>query len=78
MANYTLRFFDKSENNQIETFATELSKIHIGINTDEIGNNINSGMIYLDVSTAIKFSKELRRQIAILKSGELNTLKDGQ
>lgn len=74
MANYTLRFFDKSEINEIETFATELSKIHIGINSDEIGNQNNSGMIYLDISTAIKFSKELRRQIAIAKGNELNTL----
>lgn len=78
MANYTLRFFDKAENNEIETFSTELSKIHIGINSDEIGNQNNSGIIYLDISTAIKFSKELRRQIAIAKGNELNTLGDEQ
>lgn len=77
MANYTLRFFDKAEKNEIETLSTELSKIQIGINSDEIGENHNAGVIYLDISTAIKFSKELRRQIAIAKSNIVNTENNG-
>lgn len=67
MANYTLRFYDTSERNEIESSHTELNKIEIGINASEIGEQQNAGLIYLDISTAIKFSKELRRQIALAK-----------
>lgn len=67
MAHYAFRFYDPSERNEIETSFTELQKIEIGINASEIGENHNSALIYLDISTAIKFSKELRRQIALAK-----------
>lgn len=67
MANYTLRIFDSSERNEIAVYCTELSKIEITINQGLIGEQHNAGLIYLDVSTAIKLSKELKRQIALAK-----------
>ena len=67
MANYTLRIFDSGDRNEIQVSYTHLSKIGIGINKDEIGEGHNSALIYLDVSTAIKLSKELKRQIALAK-----------
>ena len=68
MANYTVSVYDSSNQNEISVDSTPLSKIEISINGDKIGEIQNSGLIYLDVSSAIKFSKELRRQIAIAKS----------
>lgn len=67
MANYTLRIFDSGDRNEIQVCCTELSKIQIGINQDDIGESLNAALIYLDVSTAIKLSKELKRQIALAK-----------
>lgn len=68
MANYTLRIFDTGDRNEIQVCYTELSKIQIGINQDDIGGESgNAALIYLDVSTAIKLSKELKRQIALAK-----------
>ena len=68
MANYTLRIFDSGDRNEIQVCYTELSKIQIGINQDDIGcESGNAALIYLDVSTAIKLSKELKRQIALAK-----------
>ena len=67
MANYQLMFFDKREQNDIQSFATDLFKIYIAINNDEIGSRDNAACICIDISTAIKFSKELRRQISIAK-----------
>ena len=67
MANYQLLFLDKKEENDIQSFATDFGKIYIAINNDEIGFRDNSAAICIDISTAIKFSKELRRQIAIAK-----------
>lgn len=67
MANYTVRIYDTGARNEIQVSYTHLSKIEIGINQDEIGENTNSALIYLDVSSAIKLSKELKRQIALAK-----------
>lgn len=67
MANYTLRIFDAGDRNEIQVLCTELSKIEICINQGLIGEQENAGLIYLDVSTAIKLSKELKRQIALAK-----------
>ena len=67
MANYQLMFLDEKEQNDIQSFATDLFKIYIAINNDEIGFRDNAASICIDISTAIKFSKELRRQISIAK-----------
>jgi len=67
MANYTLRIFDSGDRNEIQVCCTELSKIEISINQGLIGEEENAGFIYLDISSAIKLSKELRRQIALAK-----------
>ena len=74
MANYQLLFLDKKEENDIQSFATDLGKIYIAINNDEIGFRDNSATICIDISTAIKFSKELRRQIAIAKEKYTNQI----
>ena len=67
MANYTLRIFDSGDRNEIQVCYTELSKIQIGINHDEIGEGGNAALIYLDIDSAIKLSKELKRQISLAK-----------
>lgn len=67
MANYTVNVYDSLNHNEICVDFTPLSKIEISINGDRIGEIQNAGSIYLDISSAIKFSKELRRQIALAK-----------
>lgn len=68
MANFKLLFLDETDNNDIQVFNTSLNKIYIAINNDDIGDNkTNCACIALDVQTAVKFSKELRRQIAEAK-----------
>lgn len=73
MANYTVSVYDAKHENEICVDFTPNSKISISINGDSTGLNPNSGLILLDISSAIKFSKELRRQIANAK--ELSDLK---
>jgi hypothetical protein len=80
MANYAVRIFDPAGRNEIQVSYTYLSKIGIGINQDEIGEGHNSALIYLDLSSAIKLSKELKRQIALVKDSVeyQKDQKDGQ
>lgn len=76
MANYTVSVYDSTNYNEICADFTPLSKIEISINGDRIGEIQNAAIICLDISSAIKFSKELRRQIALAKE-QFETNKSG-
>lgn len=68
MANLKLLFYDTESENEIQLYANTENEIFIAINK-ELTNvyDINTAYISLDIDTAIKLSKELRRQIAIAK-----------
>ena len=69
MANFKLCFLDEKSEDEIQVFCNTENKIFLSINDDELGSPyVNSAFITLDIDTAIKFSKELRRHIAIAKS----------
>ena len=67
MANIRTVFLDEDLETGIEVFINANKKIAIDITS---GNQFNVAVIELDIDTAIKLSKELRRQIAILKNEE--------
>lgn len=73
MANLKLLFYDTDSENEIQLYANTENEIFIAINK-ELTNvyDINTAYISLDIDTAIKLSKELRRQIAIAKSNKEN------
>lgn len=61
----TLNFHcDSQDGNTIKVSAKNTNQIYIGISDCY---NIILGAVVLDKQTAIKFSKELRKQIALLK-----------
>jgi hypothetical protein len=65
MANVKLLFCgstEKCKDHSIEVFCTEKNEIFIEIEILDY----QSTCIYLDRETAIKFSKELRKQIALI------------
>lgn len=66
MANIKLSFFDPESENKIETFVNTRERIFIGINHNS-NSEYNSACMELDVETAVRLSRELRRQIALLK-----------
>ena len=58
----SLKFHDKNDSTTIEVFAnTSLNHLYIEVVRDDEWLNLE-----LDKSTAIKLSKELRKQIALL------------
>ena len=67
MANIKLSFLNEKHDDDIVVFCNASDDIYISINDDDIGSPYNSAFIALDVETAVKFAKELRRQIAIAK-----------
>ena len=69
MANVKLSFLDPKRDNSIMVIANKFNEIYLGINEDGY-DGINEAWIVLDIETAIKFSKELRKQIAIAKSNQ--------
>lgn len=69
MANVKLSFLDPKRDNSIMVIANQFNEIYLGINEDGY-DGINEAWIVLDIETAIKFSKELRKQIAIAKSNQ--------
>ena len=73
MANLKLLFYDTESENEIQLYANTENEIFIVINK-ELTNvyDINTAYISLDIDTAIKLSKELRRQIAIAKFNKEN------
>ena len=67
MENIRTVFLDEDLETGIEVFINANKKIAIDITS---GNQFNVAFIELNIDTAIKLSKELRRQIAILKNEE--------
>lgn len=65
MGNIRLSFYDENEN-KIEVKNTDFKEITIKINDGDVGN-FNCAEIQLDVDTAVRFSKELRKQIGEAK-----------
>lgn len=61
----------KTPDARLECLANENDEISISIDNDASDVGINGGFITLDKSTAIKFSKELRRQIARIMEKEV-------
>ena len=66
MVNVKLSFIDKEQENELQVYCNTENEIFIGINYENFGE-LNSGIIAIDIDTAIKFSKEIRKQIAIAK-----------
>lgn len=67
MANVKTLFLDVDLETEIEVFVNSNLKLAIDITSK---NEYNNAVIELDIDTAIKLSKELRRQIAIIKNAE--------
>lgn len=67
MVHVKLLFYDPDVEDKIQVFANAHNKIYIGINSEMNGPYENSACITLDVETAVKFAKELRRSIALIK-----------
>ena len=72
MANVKLAFLDPENENELQVYCNQFDEIFIGINKNDIGQ-FNSAFITLDIETAVKMAKELRRQIAIAKSNIQST-----
>ena len=66
MAKVKLSFICTDNENELQVFCNTENQIFIGINYENFGE-LNSGIIAIDIDTAIKFSKEIRKQIAIAK-----------
>lgn len=70
MARVQLKFFgtDESETQEHELFiyANQRNEIYISIDSDT-NSEYHLGYICLDKETAIKFSRELRKQISFLE-----------
>ena len=67
MANIKTVFLDEDLETGIEVFINANKKLAIDITSV---NQFNVAVIELNIDTAIKLSKELRRKIAILKNEE--------
>lgn len=70
MANTKIKFYDqniKSERS-IEVYQNESNQLFIRINDQEFDYEFR--FVTLDLATAIKFSKEVRREIAKIKEVE--------
>lgn len=69
MAQVKLIFFDTEEKNQLEVFSDINQGVTLLIQSEHtISQPPQIVRIGLDIPTAVKFSKELRRQIAVSKS----------
>ena len=68
MANVKLLFYGtiktKTSNTSIECFCNDKNEISISITDGDFPNNFE--IVSLDKPTAIKFSRELRKQIALI------------
>ena len=65
MGNIRLSFYDENEN-CLKVQNTDFNVITIQINDGDVGNR-NCAEISIDVCTAVKFCKELRKQIGEAK-----------
>ena len=68
MANVRLKFYgnDDSKNHSLECYPNFKNQIYININMEDSG--MPESWICLDISTAIKLSKELRKSINEIKN----------
>ena len=79
MENYELKFLDcldiYNKDNIMVKLSSVTDKLFFIIITTEIYNEhgeVSKNDVFLDKSTAIKFSKELRKQIALISEKEVD------
>ena len=72
MSNIRMSFYDENEN-YLKVKNTDLNEICISINEDCLGS-AHAAEIFISTDTAIKFCKELRKEIS--KSKDLIDLKN--
>jgi predicted ATP-dependent endonuclease of OLD family len=60
-----------TEENQLECFCNISNKISITIFDESVNNYGYPNVIQLDKNTAIRLSKELRKQIALIEESEV-------
>jgi len=56
----------KTENQSLEVFVNQSKEITLIINDEDVDLVLNKQIISLDKQTAIRLSRELRKQIALL------------
>lgn len=72
MANVKLSFYDPQSMNDLQvTVSDNIDGIKFFLREGNPGGEEVNSMIVLDVDTAVKFSKELRRQIAMVKDNQI-------
>lgn len=71
MANFKLLFVSYLDGSNIEIRSANSGSIELIIEDKDILRNCTSSL-YLDVNTAVKLCKELKRQIAISKENQIN------
>jgi len=65
--------YDISEvNHEMLAYANTNNEIFISIKNNDVAHDFNDTFIVLDLPTAIKFSKHLRKEIALAKDMEVN------
>jgi hypothetical protein len=62
----------ETEENELECFCNISNKISITIFDKAVNNYGYPNVIQLDKNTAIKLSKELRKQISLIEESEVN------
>ena len=67
MANIKILFYDPQNVNTIQVTTGNRGGIKFFIKEGNPGGKEVHSMIVLDIETAVRFSRELRRQIALLK-----------
>jgi Na+-transporting NADH:ubiquinone oxidoreductase subunit NqrF len=61
-----------TEENELECFCNLSNRISITILDELFNNNGYPSVIELDKNTAIRFSKELKKQISLIEESEVN------
>ena len=67
MSNIRMSFYDENEN-YLKVQNTDLNEICISINGNALGS-VDAAEIFISTDTAIKFCKELRKEISKSKGG---------
>lgn len=71
MANFKLLFVSDLDGSNIEITSTNSGSIKLILEDKDTLNDCTASL-YLDVNTAVKLCKELKRQISIAKENQLN------
>lgn len=71
MANFKLLFVSDLDGSNIEITSTNSGSIKMILEDKDTLNDCTASL-YLDVNTAVKLCKELKRQISIAKENQLN------